>query len=314
MNIQTQLEILIPTYNRKPHITRTLTQLTAPESPVRLCSITVLDNASTDGSSDVIADFAQKFPNIKHLLRLFDGPGKHLGIQRRFLVHLQAVHHAHDALRTEQTHDIVGHGEIETALATGSYDLLLTRKDDLKGTSDIARIFRQCTFVPAGIYRTGLITASVLIKMYNNIPNMFPHLALISEVLNRQGTIFLPQGEIMDVCTFDTKTSGDEWTTRGAQQKDYIPPITAQMFWTVGFLKSVQLVQDKKLRAYILDHVGRHGFFGYVWGAFRTNYTHYHGSQLNVQSIRCTLDGFYRLQFDLACLLLRVVTLFGRRR
>lgn len=310
MNIQTQLEILIPTYNRKPHITRTLTQLTAPESPVRLCSITVLDNASTDGSSDVIADFAQKFPNIKHL-RHAKNIGGNANITRAYELATKPYVWGvcdDDSFRWEAW------PEIETALATGSYDLLLTRKDDLKGTSDIARIFRQCTFVPAGIYRTGLITASVLIKMYNNIPNMFPHLALISEVLNRQGTIFLPQGEIMDVCTFDIKTSGDEWTTRGAQQKDYIPPITAQMFWTVGFLKSVQLVQDKKLRAYILDHVGRHGFFGYVWGAFRKNYTHYHGSQFNVQSVRCTLDGFYRVQFDLACLLLRVVTLFGRRR
>ena len=66
-HLEDQLEILIPTYNRKPHITRTLTQLTAPESPVRACSITVLDNASEDGSSEVIADFANKFPNIKHI-------------------------------------------------------------------------------------------------------------------------------------------------------------------------------------------------------------------------------------------------------
>ena len=43
--LKEQLEILLPTYNRKKHLLRTLTQLTAPESPVRSCSLTVLDNA-----------------------------------------------------------------------------------------------------------------------------------------------------------------------------------------------------------------------------------------------------------------------------
>ena len=45
ITLQEQLEIILPTYNRREHLQRTLTQLTAPESPVRHCSLTVLDNA-----------------------------------------------------------------------------------------------------------------------------------------------------------------------------------------------------------------------------------------------------------------------------
>ena len=60
MNLSEKLEIFIPTYNRKPYIKHTLTQLTAADSPVKDCSITVLDNASEDGSSEVIADFAEE--------------------------------------------------------------------------------------------------------------------------------------------------------------------------------------------------------------------------------------------------------------
>ena len=67
MEIQKQLEIIIPTYNRKVHITHTLEQLTAADSPVKNCSITVLDNASTDGSSEVIESFAKKFANVTHI-------------------------------------------------------------------------------------------------------------------------------------------------------------------------------------------------------------------------------------------------------
>jgi glycosyltransferase involved in cell wall biosynthesis len=301
-----QLEILIPTYNRKPHITRTLGQLTAPDSPVHGCSITVLDNASTDGSSEVIAQFAAKYKNITHM-RHPKNIGGNANIARAFELAKKPyvwVVCDDDSFRWDFW------WEIENALQTGTYDLLLTRKDDLKGTSDIARIFRQCTFLPAGIYRTAIITGGVLMNMYNNVPNMFPHLALISEILNKKGKIFLPQGEIMDKCTFDTVTSGDGSNTRGSET--YSPPFITNMFWTVGFINSIQMVQDKKLCTYILDHVGNHGFFGYIWSSFRKNYTHYGGYSLNTASVRSGLAWRQRMQFDLACMLLRMVTLFHR--
>lgn len=149
-------------------------------------------------------------------------------------------------------------------------------------------------------------------NMYNNIPNMFPHLALISEVLNKQGRIFLPQGEIMDVCTFDAATSGDEWVTRGSFT--YSPDSTTHMFWTVGFLNSTGMVQDKKLRAYILDNIGNHGFFGYIWGSFRKNYTHYGNYGPNRASVRSVLNFRQKLQFDIACFLLSLTTLFYRKK
>ena len=308
MNLHTQLEILIPTYNRKPHITRTLTQLTAPESPVRECSITVLDNASEDGSSEVIADFAAKFSNIKHI-RHPKNIGGNANITRAYeLAKAPYVWVVCD----DDSFSWEAWGEIQTALETDNYDLLLTRKDDLKGTSNIALIFRQCTFVPAGIYRTSIITGGVLMNMYNNIPNMFPHLALISEILNKHGLIFLPQGEIMDQCTFDVATSGDKYVTRGSDT--YSPAVTTHMFWTVGFLNSTQLVRDKKLRAYILDYLGRHGFFGYIVGAFRKNYTDYGGYPLNEAFIRSGLDFKHRLQFDAACMFLKLTSLFRRKK
>lgn len=309
MNLTDTLEILIPTYNRKPHITRTLTQLTAADSPVRHCSITVLDNASEDGSSEVIAQFAARFSTVKHI-RHAKNIGGNANITRAYELAKKPyvwVVCDDDSFRWEAWE------EIQAALETNEYDLLLTRKDDLKGTSNIARIFRQCSFVPAGIYRTSLITGGVLMNMYNNIPNMFPHLALISEILNKKGRIFLPQGEIMDVCTFDGATSGDAHTTRGSV-KTYSPAVTTHMFWTVGFLNSVKMVQDKKLRAYILDHIGRHGFFGYIVGSFRKNYTHYNGFALNEAFVRSELCFRQKFQFDLACIFLKLTSIFCRKK
>lgn len=191
-SLNTQLEIIIPTYNRKEHLQRTLTQLTAPESPVRQLSITVLDNASTDGSSELIEEFVAKFPTIMHI-RHRKNIGGNGNIARCFeLANAPYVWVVcdDDSFRWEAWN------EIENALQTEQYDILLTRKNDLKGTSDIGKIVRQLTFLPAGIYRTANITSGVLMNMLSNIPNMFPHLAVVCEVLNRKGTIFYRRGKL----------------------------------------------------------------------------------------------------------------------
>lgn len=308
MEIQNQLEIIIPTYNRKEHLQRTLTQLTAPESPVRDVSITILDNACTDGSSELIDRFAAQHPNIKHI-RHHKNIGGNGNIARCFELarapYLWVVCDD-DSFRWEAWN------EIEAALQTQQYDILLTRKDDLKGSSDIGKIVRQLTFLPAGIYRTANITGGVLMNMLSNIPNMFPHLALACEVLNRKGTIFLPQGEIMDRCTFDTQTSGDEWSLKGYDT--YAPAVLQNMFWTVGFFNSLQMIEDPKLRTYVIDHLGRHGFFGYIIGAFRKNYTHFGGSKLNEAFIKNDINFRQRFAFFWARLILKTVTLFNRKK
>lgn len=305
--LQDQLEILIPTYNRREHLLRTLTQLTAPESPVRHCSLTVLDNACTDGSSDLIEEFAAKCPNIKHI-RHEKNIGGNGNIARAFELARKPyvwVVCDDDSFRWEAW------PEIENALFSNEYDILLTRKDDLKGSSELAKIVRQLTFLPAGIYRTSNITGGVLMNMLSNIPNMFPHLALVCAVLNKKGRIFLPQGEIMDKCTFSDQ-SGDECSVRGYDE--YPHPFIANMFWTVGFLNSLQLIEDKKLHAYILENVGNHGFFGYILGSFRKNYTRYGGNELNIAFVKSGLTGGQRVKFLLARMLLRVVTLFSHKR
>lgn len=308
MNVNRYLEIIIPTYNRKEHLTRTLTQLTAPESPVKDVAITVLDNACTDGSDKIIEEFAAKFPNITHV-RHHKNIGGNANIARCFeLARAPYVWVVcdDDSFRWEAW------PEIDNALQTEQYDILLTRKDDLKGSSDIAKIIRQLTFLPAGIYRTANITSGVLMNIMANIPNMFPHLAVACEVLNRKGTIFLPQGEIMDQCTLDTKRSADEWNVKG--HDTYAPAVLQNMFWTVGFLNSLQMIEDQKLRTYVIDHLGRHGFGGYMLGAFRKNYTRFGRSKLNEAFIKNGINCRQRFVFFWVCLFLKIITLFHRKK
>lgn len=302
------LEILIPTYNRKTHIKRTLSQLIAKDSPVRECKITVLDNASTDGTSAVIEDFASRYTNIKHIRHL-KNIGGNANITRAYELAKKPyvwVVCDDDSFRWDAW------SEIENALRTDDYDLLLTRKAELRNTSDIARIFKQCTFVPACIYKTSIITDGVIMNMYNNVLFLFPHLALFCAVLNKKGRIFLPQGEIMDICTYDPANTGDGNYNRG--NNTYIPDCSKNMFWTVGFIFSAQMIEDKKLRTYVLDHIGGHGFCAYIIAAFRKNYKFYGGSRLNEQLVRSGLCFRHRVEFDIARVFLKTIYLFSRKK
>lgn len=283
---------------------RTLTQLTAEDSPVKDCPITVLDNASTDGSSEAIDRFIPFHKNIKHI-RHPKNIGGNANIARCYeMAKAPYVWVVCD----DDSFKWDAWPEIENALKTNEYDLLLTTKRDLRNTSDIARIFKQSTFVPACIYKTSLITDGVLINIYNNLLFLFPHLALMSKVFNKKGRIFLPQGEIMDVCNYDQAHSGDGNYTRG--NNEYVPKYRKDMFWTVGVIISTQLIEDKKLRNYILDHLGGHGFCMYVIAAFRQNYKFYGSSKLNEQLVRNSLDLWHSVQFDVARLVLKIMFWF----
>ena len=304
--IEENLEILIPTYNRKKFIQMTLKSLLSQDSPVRFCSITVLDNASDDGASEVIAGFVKNYKNVKHIRH-----ARNIGWANIACAYELAKAPYVWVVCDDDSFKWDAWPEIENALKTNEYDLLLTRKQELKNTSDIAKIFRQCSFLPSCIYRTALISNGVMMNMYNNVPFMFPQLALACEVFNKQGRIFLPQGEILDQCSLDTKNL--ESYTRGNDR--YKPEYIENMFWTPGFLMSLQMIKDKKLRNYLLGHFGkRGGFFGYILGAFRKNYTRYGGYKLNEDLIRSVLDYRHRLEFDFACLFLKVTSFFRRKK
>ena len=306
--IANQLEIFLPTYNRKQCLEHTLAQLTAPESPVRNCRMTILDNASTDGTKELLQEYAARFANI-NVIHHPKNIGGNANIARCFELATAPFMWAvcdDDSLTWQHWH------EIENALETDQYDILLTRKHDLRGTSDIAKIIRQLTFLPAGIYRTRFITGAVLMNMYNNVANLFPHMALICEIINKKGAIFLPQGELFDKTAIAV---GDlDNYLKGAEDNTYTPQAAREMFWVVGFFNSLQLLQDEKLRTYVKNNLGRHGFFGYLMGAFRLNYTRYGSSQINVRLMINNMNLWQSFQFFWVRVFLKVINFFRKKK
>lgn len=306
--IEKYLEIFLPTYNRKRFLANTLAQLTAPESPVRNCRMTILNNASTDGTKELLEEYAAKFPNIK-VIHHPKNIGGNANITRCFELATAPFMWAvcdDDSFRWDHWH------EIEDALLSNQYDILLTRKHDLKGTSDIAKIIRQLTFLPAGIYRSKFITGAVLINMFNNIPNLFPHMGLICEIINKKGSIFLPQGEIIAETALDVGELDNY--LKGTEEKTHVSQSAREMFWTVGFFNSLQLLEDEKLRTYVKNNLGKHGFFGYLMGAFRLNYTKYNASVINIRLMKNNMTLWQRFQFFWVRVFLRLLTFFRKKK
>ena len=307
-SINSLLELFLPTYNRKHLLANTLAQLTAPESPVRNCRITILNNASTDGTKELLEEYAARFPNIK-LIHHPKNIGGNANIARCFELATAPFMWAvcdDDAFRWDSW------AEIETALLSDQYDILLTHKYFLKGTSNIAKIIRQLTFLPAGIYRTKFINGGVLMNMYNNIPNLFPHMALICEIINKKGSIFLPQGEIIAETALDIAELDNY--LKGTDENTYVPQSAREMFWVVGFFNSLQLLEDKKLRTYVMNHLGRHGFFGYLMGAFRLNYTQHKASPRNIRLMINNMTLWQRFEFFWVRTALKILTMFRKRK
>ncbi len=298
------LEIIIPTYNRKPHIERTLKQLLAENSPVKDCQITVVNNASTDGCEEVIENFVKQYPNVKHIRN-----PRNLGLGGNIAKCYTLAKAPYVwVIGDDDSFKWDVWPEVEDALRSNEYDLLIVRQYKVKCTSNIAKIFRLCGYIAAGIYRTSVINNTVVLNMYNSIYTLFPHLAIVGEIYNRGGRIFLSSDELIDIAGYDKGNFGDGKYFRGYE--GYIPDIYKNVFWTSGYLLSVQMIQDKKLRNYVLDNSGSHGFFGFVFAGFRTNYKVCNGSKYNEAIVRNTFDFWHRVQFDLACLLLKIMFLF----
>ena len=69
------LDIVLITFNRAPQFEKTLEMLFAPDSPVRNCALTILDNKSTDETPQIAERYASLYPNVKHHVNNFNVGG-----------------------------------------------------------------------------------------------------------------------------------------------------------------------------------------------------------------------------------------------
>lgn len=290
--LKNDLEIILITYNRKHHLQNTLSQIFSEDSPIKDFEITILDNKSTDGSSELIQEYVNKYPNIKHI-RHNRNIGGNANITRAFET---ASKKYVWVLCDDDEYKWTYWSDVENAVKE-DYDLIVV-SNYANPDKNVSQLLKQLTFVPAGIYKTEYITDTVMVNANFNISNMFPQFAIFSKFINDNKRIYICKHWIVNMFVND----GYESYTRGLDndKNEYMN----NMFWHIGFLNSVQLIKNKKLRAEIIDNMNldnKNLLYNFAQ-IFDINKVHFNNSLKNLFDAYCAVNFRQKIVFILAFL------------
>ena len=135
--------------------------------------------------------------------------------------------------------------EVEKALEADENAIIMVERLTDYNKVTLPVLINEFSFLPSAIYNTAYITASVMQKMYINAYTLFPHLALVCEVVNQGGKIFVPESVIVKQ-SFALEKDNKQYA-RGADNKDlHFRQRRFHLF--CGFANSFRMLNDKNLR------------------------------------------------------------------
>lgn len=234
--LKNKLQIFLITYNRKTKLQATLDSLL--NSPVANYDITVLDNASTDGTSELLDDYAKKHKNITHI-RHNVNIGGNANICRAFEMAASCGKDYAWVLCDDDTYDFSSWNDVETAIKNDVDAILVERKIDFPENNKLPYIINTMAFLPSTIYKTKNITSQVIQNMYVNLYTSFPHLALGCSLVNKHANISVLDKRIIYQNVFMDFHKGTNEEIHHRQKN-------VNLF--SGYINSYQMIHDKKLR------------------------------------------------------------------
>lgn len=238
MNVEDILEIILITYNRKDLLEKTFKQIFAEDSPIRDFPITILDNKSTDGTSELIQEYKLKFPKINHIINKRN-IGGNANIVRAFEIVSKKYFWV---LCDDDDYDWTYWKEIEQAIVENKDVILvehLTQGSDLP----IEVIINELNFLPAGIYKSEILSDDVIHNAYANIYNSFPHQALVAEAVNSGREFFVPEHTVL----YQNMNKGENMGyKRGYKNNVHFRIAHFNLF--PGMVNSYQMINETKLR------------------------------------------------------------------
>ena len=255
MSIKSKLQIYIITYNRKKCLQRTFEAVFAENSPIRDFDITLLDNASDDGSSEFIEEYCLKFPNIKHIRHAVN-IGGNANICRAFEMGANCGKDYFWVLCDDDLYDFSNWAEVENNILADKDIICLC--DYICNTEDkkLDPVYQipQLTFVPAGIYKSSLIDANVLMNMYDAILTMFQQSVVAIKCINEHKDIAVLSKPIVFNGLHYMEDCDDGFVsyTRGMSD-DWVLERRKNTSWILGYIQVLSLLKDKKIKTNALE-------------------------------------------------------------
>ena len=252
--LKNKLHIFLITYNRKKKLQYTIDELL--KSPVADFDITVLDNASTDGTSELLDEYAKKHKNITHI-RHKTNIGGNANICRAFEMGAASGKDYVWVLCDDDRYDFSNWSAVEKAIEQNADIICLADYvyPNKGAKSDPAYQIFQLTFVPAGIYKTSLITDTVLVNMYDSIYTMFSQSCItICAINSKANIVVLDKPIVFNGLHFEEKIDSEDVSyTRGNADKKQILARRRDTLWILGFCNIVSLLRDTELQKHCVE-------------------------------------------------------------
>ena len=188
--LKDKLQIILITYNRINALKNTFEQIFEKDSPIKDCSITILNNASTDGTTDLINEYKSNFPNINHIINS-KNIGGNANICRAYEVSAELNKEYTWILCDDDFYNFQNWNEVERYMELKK-DIICVADYAFpsdKYKQNTAYQILQLSFVPACIYRTESLTDNIMFTMYESTFSLFPHLALTIDIINSKKDI-----------------------------------------------------------------------------------------------------------------------------
>lgn len=245
MQVNKNLEIIIPTFNRSETLKNTIQNILV--SPVGSCRITILDNNSTDDTFKVVEKFSNEHENIVYIRNRFN-----LGLAGNICKALTLPTAKYFWIIFDDTGlNFENWNYIEEGLKQDYDCILTTNYYDVKNSVDLkerAAIFLMLIYCFAGIYKTDLITDDVVLYAFNDIYTVHSQMALISAVFNdKNRKIYIPEKTIAFPQVNPETAKGEEYSFNRTKGKFYHFRISHGDF-IPGFLTGLQSLDDEKLQ------------------------------------------------------------------
>lgn len=229
------IHCLVITYNRAEHLRTTLARLAA--SPFRDTRITILDNASTDATPAVTAEFASRFPHYEVIRHRYN-----IGLSGNLLRAFELSEGRYTwVLADDDQLNPVDISDIHEVMATESADVislaifgrtersagkLYTYKEAIR---DGIYFFGCCSLITNTIFRTSLLDSRVMHQGYRLAPTLFPQFPLLTKLAVENRRLYCAREIVI------TKTEKDA------------PPWSVGSLW-LGWTEACASIPDRQMR------------------------------------------------------------------
>ena len=285
--MQPDITLIIPTFNRKTLLVNVLQQIF--NSPLAQAPITVVDNCSTDATSEEIQHLVKTHPNLSHIRNTYN-----MGMAGNLVKALECAYNSKTKyfwiLFDDTKLDFTHWNEVVKYIKQDKPIIVVTNYYQVS-VDDLAPIFLMMIYPFAAIYKTRLLTPVTLLQALTDIYTVHPQMAFLCYLFNNHIPLTLTQHIIASPSANPEK----EYSFNRVPAFVHFR-LSAPSWFVPGFLNAIEALNKPLKRKCIkLLFTHYHGYGPYITKYWVPPYSAWH--KTNLMEILSLLPVNYKLKF-----------------